>query len=119
MHALLTCPERQYARIQFPPDLQLAKASLSPRLLKLIGEYISRTRTGYPPTPPSSPILSPLASQTPPHSELCCRTMPRTVFLLDAANFLVLCWVNGSVLALLVVGILVCSCFWRHSFVVA
>jgi hypothetical protein len=43
--------------------------------------------------------------------------MPRTVFLLDAASFLVLCWISGSVLALLVVGVLFCSCFWPHNFV--
>jgi hypothetical protein len=62
-HALLTCSARDYARDQFPPDLTLAEAWSSPDILKILGNYITYTRTGYPPSPPSSPAPSPV-SQT-------------------------------------------------------
>jgi ribonuclease HI len=50
-HAILTCPARGYARTLFPPGLTLAEAYSSPNLLKTVGRYITRTKTGYPPDP--------------------------------------------------------------------
>jgi hypothetical protein len=56
-HAILHCPERQYVRDLFPKDLDLDLAWMSPDQLKIIGDFIIRTQTGYPPppTPPQSP----------------------------------------------------------------
>jgi hypothetical protein len=51
-HAILRCPERQYARDNFPKDLHLASAWMSPEQLKIIGDFITRTQTGYPPPHP-------------------------------------------------------------------
>jgi hypothetical protein len=56
-HAILLCPERQYARDLFPKDLDLRLAWMSPDQLKIIGDFITRTQTGYP--PPPSPLQSP------------------------------------------------------------
>jgi hypothetical protein len=59
-HALLHCPARQHARGRFPADLDLGSAWLTPKLLAIIGDFITHTRTGYPPTPPPlSPIIQP------------------------------------------------------------
>jgi hypothetical protein len=49
-HTILHCPERQYARDLFPKDLDLGLAWMSPEQLKIIGDFIIRTQTGYPPT---------------------------------------------------------------------
>jgi hypothetical protein len=50
-HAILHCPERQYARDLFPKDLDLNLAWISPDQLKIIGDFIICTQTGYPPLP--------------------------------------------------------------------
>jgi hypothetical protein len=62
-HALLECLARQHARDRFPPNLTLAEAWSSPKLLNILGEYITRARTGCPPSPPPSPLLTSPASQ--------------------------------------------------------
>jgi hypothetical protein len=55
-HAILHCPERQYARGLFPKDLNLALAWMSSKQLKIIGDFVTHTQIGYPPPPlpPSS-----------------------------------------------------------------
>jgi hypothetical protein len=69
-HAILHCPERQYARDLFPKDLDLNLAWLSPEQLKIIGDFITRTQTGYPP-PPSPPLSnSSQASQALPSPQI-------------------------------------------------
>jgi hypothetical protein len=40
-HAFLTCPARQHARDRFLPNLNLAKAWLSPNPLKITGNFIT------------------------------------------------------------------------------
>jgi hypothetical protein len=65
-HAILNCPERQYARDLFPKNLDLSLAWMSPKDLKIIGDFITRTQTGYPPPPSLTlPPLTPV-SQAPP-----------------------------------------------------
>jgi hypothetical protein len=65
-HAILRYPERQYARDLFPKDLDLGLAWMSPNELKIIGDFITRTQTGYPPAPSPHPSPTPQASQASP-----------------------------------------------------
>jgi hypothetical protein len=87
-HAILHCPERQYARDLFPKDLDLNLAWMSPDQLKIIGDFITRTQTGYP--PPPSPHLSPSPR---PHKPL----PTPSILMLSPANLPVF-WLHNLVL---------------------
>jgi hypothetical protein len=62
-HALLHCPARQHTRDQFPDDLDLASAWLTPDTLAIIGNFTTQTRTGYSSASPSKSPLSQTGSQ--------------------------------------------------------